>query len=99
MSKNHQKIIELILDKVDDPYYSRQKRVSFWDIRVWLYRLELEEVVIIPTERNKFFRLMKKELERFLGASVHRTFDRNLGKTDNEYANWFFKRSFCWGEG
>jgi len=79
-------------------YHRRNYVLSFWDILHFLRGCDKrhEELIEKKTNRDRFFRYVRVELEQVLGVSVKRHFTDECGKTDDEYLNWFFKRRFIW---
>lgn len=92
-------IASIVAERVIIDYHRENKRLSFWDILIFLRRNGLVHIIAKKHNRDAFFRYMKTELEKCLGTPIKRDFNDKAGTTDNEYSNWFFKRSFCWGQG
>lgn len=79
-------------------YHKKHGVLSFWDIIHFLGSCskEHEELIEKKTDRDRFFRYVRVELELALGVPVKRHFSDECGKTDDGYLNWFFKRRFIW---
>ena len=79
-------------------YHKKNCVLSFWDILHFLRGCDKrhEEIIRKKTNRDRFFRYVKVELEDILQTPVERHFSDECGKTDSEYLNWFFKRRFRW---
>jgi len=77
-------------------YHKRNGVLSFWDILLFLSSCGHQSLMDKKTNRDRFFRYVRVELEQTLGTSVRRHFAKECGVTDSEYRNWFFKRRFIW---